>query len=214
MGRVTINERIEARRRERRVLTRVSRAAWRLEQAGRERTWALVSARAEGISIRTLATAAGLSPSRVHQLVAAADLDALDAMLHVRGRSTDDRPPELLSGDLDTPLGNVLIWLHRNLVMDVTERASPGAGSGGVGSGESDSAAGEGKSCRRTPHADPSASCLADRWSLRLPAAGIVVARARTAWSPGLVIRRLPGWADSAYGTIVTVRRRAWGQVR
>ena len=79
--RVTISERIEAGRRERRVLARVSRAAWRLEQAGRERTWALVSARAEGISIRTLATAAGLSPSRVHQLVAAADLDALDAAL-------------------------------------------------------------------------------------------------------------------------------------
>ena len=79
--RVTISERIEAGRRERRVLARVSRAAWRLEQAGRERTWALVSARAEGISIRTLATAAGLSPSRVYQLVAAADLDALDAAL-------------------------------------------------------------------------------------------------------------------------------------
>ena len=57
------------------------RAGWRLEQAERERTWALVSARAEGISIRTLATAAGLSPSRVHQLVAAAGLDALDAAL-------------------------------------------------------------------------------------------------------------------------------------
>ena len=79
--RVTISERIEAGRRERRVLARVSWAAWRLEQAERERTWALVSARAEGISIRTLATAAGLSPSRVHQLVAAADLDALDAAL-------------------------------------------------------------------------------------------------------------------------------------
>jgi hypothetical protein len=78
---VTISERIEAGRRERRVLTRVSRAAWRLEQAERERTWALVSARAEGTSIRTLATAAGLSPSRVHQIVAVADLDALDAAL-------------------------------------------------------------------------------------------------------------------------------------
>ncbi len=75
-GRVTISERIEAARRERRVLTRVSRAAWRLEQAERERTWALVSARAEGISIRTLAAAIGLSPSRVHQIVADADLDA------------------------------------------------------------------------------------------------------------------------------------------
>ena len=81
LGRVTISERIGAARRERRVLARVSRAAWRLEQAERERTWALVSARAEGISIRTLATAAGLSPSRVHQLVADAGLDALDAAL-------------------------------------------------------------------------------------------------------------------------------------
>ncbi len=76
---MTISERIEAARRERRVLTRVSRAGWRLEQAERERTWALVWARAEGISIRTLATAIGPSPSRVHQIVAAADLDALDA---------------------------------------------------------------------------------------------------------------------------------------
>ena len=43
------------------------RVGWRLEQAEREPTWALVSARAEGISIRTLAMAVGLSPSRVHQ---------------------------------------------------------------------------------------------------------------------------------------------------
>jgi hypothetical protein len=59
---VTISERIAAARRERRVLARVSRAGWRLEQAERERRWALVSARAEGISIRTLATAIGLDP--------------------------------------------------------------------------------------------------------------------------------------------------------
>jgi hypothetical protein len=72
---VTISERIAAARRELRVLARVSRAAWRLDQAERERTWALVSARAERISIRTLATASGLSPSRVHQIVANADLE-------------------------------------------------------------------------------------------------------------------------------------------
>lgn len=67
------------------------------------------------------------------------DPDALDAVLRARERPTDDRPPELLSGDLDTPVGKALAWLHRNLVMDVSERASPGAGSGGVGSRESDS---------------------------------------------------------------------------
>ncbi|MGH3167188.1 MAG: hypothetical protein ACRDN0_15025 [Trebonia sp.] len=69
---MTITDRMAAWRRERRVL-RVSRAAWRLEQADRERAWALTSARAEGVSIRTLAAAAGLSPARVHQITAAAD---------------------------------------------------------------------------------------------------------------------------------------------
>ncbi len=78
---MTISERVEAGRRERRVLARVSRARWRLEQAGRERVQALVSARAEGVSIRKLAAAAGLSPPRVHQLVADADMDVLDAAL-------------------------------------------------------------------------------------------------------------------------------------
>jgi hypothetical protein len=52
-----------------------------VEQAERKRTWALVSARAEGISIRKQAAAAGLPPARVHQLVADADMDALDAAL-------------------------------------------------------------------------------------------------------------------------------------
>jgi hypothetical protein len=74
---VTITDRVAAWRRERRV----SRAAWRLDQAERERAWALASARAEGVSIRKLAAAAGLSPARVHQITAAADLDELDAAL-------------------------------------------------------------------------------------------------------------------------------------
>jgi hypothetical protein len=71
-----IAERTAVWRRERRVLLR---AAWRLEQAERERSWVLASARAEGVSIRALAAAAGLSSSRVHQIVAAADLGELDA---------------------------------------------------------------------------------------------------------------------------------------
>jgi hypothetical protein len=78
---VTITDRMVAWRRERRVLQRVSRAAWRLDQSERERAWALASARAEGVSIRTLAAAAALSPAQVHQITAAADLDELDAAL-------------------------------------------------------------------------------------------------------------------------------------
>ncbi len=101
---MTISEQVEAGRRERRVLTRVSRAAWRLEQAERERTWALVSARAEGISIRTLATAIGLSPSRVHQLVADADLDALETALGELRAAGWPAPEDPDSGE-DTELG-------------------------------------------------------------------------------------------------------------
>jgi len=54
---VTISEQIETARRERRVLARVCRAAWRLEQAGRERAWALASALAGGVPVRPLAGA-------------------------------------------------------------------------------------------------------------------------------------------------------------
>jgi hypothetical protein len=101
---VTISDRIEAAGRERRVLAPVSRAAWRLEQAERERTWVLVSARAEGISIRTLAAAAGLSPSRVHQIVADSDLDALDAALGELRAAGWPAPEDPDSGE-DTELG-------------------------------------------------------------------------------------------------------------
>src|SRR5439155_1374993 len=74
-----------------------------LDQAERERTWALASARTEGISIRTLATAAGLSPSRVHQLVADADLDAVIAALGEL-RAAGWPAPEDPDSDEDTDL--------------------------------------------------------------------------------------------------------------
>src|SRR5664279_2026512 len=52
-GTVRISERIEADRRQQHLLARVARGTWRLDQAERERGWALASAHAEGISIRT-----------------------------------------------------------------------------------------------------------------------------------------------------------------
>ncbi len=62
IGRVTLGERIAAGRRERQVLPglpgRMAAGA-----GGWERTWAVVSALAEGISVRSLAAASGLSPS-------------------------------------------------------------------------------------------------------------------------------------------------------
>ena len=85
------------------MLLRVSRAAWRLEEAERERSWALASARAEGVSIRALAAAVGLSSSRVHQIVAAADLDELGAALgelRAAGWPAPDDPGDLAAAVL------------------------------------------------------------------------------------------------------------------
>ncbi len=95
-----IAERTAAWRRERRVLLR---AAWRLAQAERERSWALASARAEGVPVRALAAAAGLASSRVHQIVAAADLDELDAALGEL-RAAGWPAPEGPEGDDDAEL--------------------------------------------------------------------------------------------------------------
>ena len=105
---MTITDRMAAWRRERRVL---QRAAWRLEQAERERAWALASARAEGVSIRALAAAAGLSPARVHQITAGADLDELDAALGEL-RAAGWPAPEDPGGDDDAELDG------RDLVCD------------------------------------------------------------------------------------------------
>ena len=52
-------------------------------------------------------------------------------------RPGTDRPPEFAAGDLDTLLGQALLWLHRNLVMDVSERAAT-TGTEGVGKGETE----------------------------------------------------------------------------
>jgi hypothetical protein len=68
-------------RRELRLLGRVRRGAWRREMAELERTWAIASAHAEGVSIRKIAAAAGLGPTRVHAIVRDADIDSLDAAL-------------------------------------------------------------------------------------------------------------------------------------
>lgn len=101
---MAVSERIETWRRERRVLTRVARAAWRLRSAERERDWALASAREAGISIRKLAAEAGLSPSRVHQLLAARDSGALDVAVGQLREVGWPAPEDPDTGDDDTEL--------------------------------------------------------------------------------------------------------------
>jgi hypothetical protein len=82
----------------------------------------LASARAEGVSIRTLAAAAGMSPSRVHQLIADADLEALDAALgelRAAGWPAPEDPDRGEDTDLDgrdhvaDRLSDEVEWLRR-----------------------------------------------------------------------------------------------------
>src|SRR5215203_719680 len=56
-------------RREGKLAARLRLATDRLEEAQQERIWAVVEAHQSGLSIRQIAAAAGLSPSRVHQLL-------------------------------------------------------------------------------------------------------------------------------------------------
>jgi DNA-binding IclR family transcriptional regulator len=56
-------------RREQRLAARLRLATERLEEAQRERIWAVVEAHQSGLSIRQIAAATGLSSSRVHQLL-------------------------------------------------------------------------------------------------------------------------------------------------
>src|SRR3954469_25053456 len=54
-------------RRDQRLAARLRLATGRLEDAQRERVWAIVEAHQAGLSVRQVAAATGLSSSRVHQ---------------------------------------------------------------------------------------------------------------------------------------------------
>ena len=54
---------------EKRLKARLSLARTRLEEAEQEHIWAITAAHSEGLSIRKIAAATGLSSSRVHQLL-------------------------------------------------------------------------------------------------------------------------------------------------
>jgi len=78
---VMTTDQMAAWRRERRLLARVSRAVWRLEQGGAGTPLgAGLSPRGGGLH-PCAGGWAGLSPARVHQITAGADLDGLDAAL-------------------------------------------------------------------------------------------------------------------------------------
>jgi DNA-directed RNA polymerase specialized sigma24 family protein len=80
-------------RREQRLAARLRLAAGRLEEAQRERIWAIVEAHQSGLSIRQIASATGLSSSRVHQLLGSDEAREIPRWLsQQRGRNRSDEP--------------------------------------------------------------------------------------------------------------------------
>jgi hypothetical protein len=116
-------------------------------------------------------------------------------------RPAADRPPELAATDLDSPLGQALVWLHRNLVMDVSERDTP-AGTSGVTAAEADDDTDDNlwdRLEREQLARDPRASTYARIWRRGgLPGTEPIIEfldalRARVPAEPGLHQRSLLG---------------------
>ena len=104
--------------REQRLTARLRLATERLEEAHRERIWAVVEAHQSGLSIRQIATASGLSSSRVHQLLGSDEARETPRWLSQR-RDQQAAPsrgrPDLrarLAGELDA-LRRCCEWLER-----------------------------------------------------------------------------------------------------
>ncbi len=68
-------------RREQQLIERLRLAAFRLEAAQEERTWAIVAAHQQGLAIRRIAAVTGLSATRVHQLLTTAAPEGIPAWL-------------------------------------------------------------------------------------------------------------------------------------
>src|SRR5919112_2185448 len=90
----TLDELKERIRRERQVADRLRLATERLDDAQRERIWAIVEAHQAGLSVRQIAAATGLSSSRVHQLLGSDEAREIPQWLSQQRRRDDpDRPP-------------------------------------------------------------------------------------------------------------------------
>jgi hypothetical protein len=83
-------------RREQQLLTRLRLTVTRLADAEQERIWAIVAAREAGLSIRQIARAIGVSPTRIHQLLQtdeAQDIPEWLNQLHTPSLAPAGEPP-------------------------------------------------------------------------------------------------------------------------
>src|SRR3954470_12449772 len=95
------NQRI---RREQQFAARVRLATERLEEAQRERVWAIVEAHQAELSVRQIAAATGLSSSRVHQLLGSDEAREIPRWLsEQRRRNRPDRSGRETAGSPHFP---------------------------------------------------------------------------------------------------------------
>ena len=102
-------------RRERQVAARLRLATERLEEAQRERIWAIVEAHQSGLSVRQIAAATGLSSSRVHQLLGSDEAREIPRWLSRQRRQDCPSQPDMLAclaGELEA-LRRCREWLER-----------------------------------------------------------------------------------------------------
>lgn len=85
--------------RKERLKARLARAAFRMAMADLERTWAIVSAQREGLTLREIAGQVGLGATRVHQLVSSPQAElvepALSVLREVGWPAPEDPTPEV-----------------------------------------------------------------------------------------------------------------------
>jgi hypothetical protein len=100
---------------EQRIAARLRLATERLEEAQRERIWAIVEAHQSGLSIRQIAASTGLSSSRVHQLLGSDEAREIPRWLSQprrRGRPSPPDVPARLADELEA-LRRCREWLER-----------------------------------------------------------------------------------------------------
>jgi len=101
--------------REQRLTARLRLATERLEEAQRERIWAVVEAHQSGLSVRQIAAATGLSSSRAHQPLGSDEAREIPRWLSQQRWRDRPSPPDVpahLGGELNA-LRRCREWLER-----------------------------------------------------------------------------------------------------
>jgi len=99
-------------RHEQRLVERLRTANLRLADAQLERMWAIKSSHEAGLSIRQIASATGLSASRVHQVVNSEEPVTIPVWVTDLGNPTEGQTPNRLVAEVGL-MRQCVRWLHQ-----------------------------------------------------------------------------------------------------